>query len=841
MKMVSWNVNGLRACIQKGFLDYFNQINADFFCLQETKLSEGQLTLDLPGYEQYWSYAEKKGYSGTAIFTKHTPTSVHYGLDIPELDNEGRLITLEYPEFYLVTCYTPNAQRGLARIEYRLRWDAAFRAYLQKLDARKPVILCGDLNVAHQEIDLKNPKSNRGNAGFSDEERQSFAATLDAGFTDTFRHLHPDAKDCYTWWSYMFKARENNAGWRIDYFLVSDRIGQSVYQAQIHSDILGSDHCPVSIDLDLTCNGGIWSPMSEGEATQTFPIPNEPRTSAVTTKALVSLSAIFILILCVSLLWQPIASLLPTEPTQPDVTYLSEPPFSVHVLGDDVTWFDLDFYISSFSKYSVASEYDCLSDGSSLFFIDPVPHVATVTSNIALRVELNDVGYAHGMDQTECTFTFENAMFTISSESDLSISSSISIPTLEHTLVIPYYTNHSRTKLSGWIILGRLSSEASIRMSACWGDAVAIYPTLQLIPNKIFSDNIPLFEEGIIAQSCFLPVEEFEVYGAYAFGIPSWTAGHKQYYTNTITEFPTLDANYWLDIQLSDAVLSQIPADMLTLTVTGFDIDPVLSSESIADDPPYFSVVPKYSDQECTKFSGWLVYGNHAVNAVDLIVTYDDILICQVTTLVFPYLRAKDTALLTTESLLDYVVNFPETDIVLNLGQDTMSLIRQTIPALDVLLDRSDAIDVLMNDSTNGDSYRETLIDYFLSECLMDRMTAHQQAQYLLNLHPSCPRNPYNSVSIHVDAAACTTDELVDMLVDDELLYQAISLANSDATKVQIYLLAAPRSSYLFELVGRDDAYYILQDRLLSDPYVLEYYVLWPQLSSLFFEYTIPA
>ncbi len=266
MKFISWNVNGLRACIQKGFLDFFNRINADFFCLQETKLQAGQLELDLPGYEQYWCYAEKKGYSGTAVFTKHTPLSVRYGLGVPELDTEGRLITLEYQEFFLVTCYTPNAQRELARIDHRIRWEDAFRSYLNTLDARKPVILCGDLNVAHQEIDLKNPGPNRGSAGFSDRERAAFSKLLESGFTDTFRHLNPTATGCYTWWSYMFNARKNNAGWRIDYFLVSDRLKDAVYGTPIHADVLGSDHCPVELQLDLPCNGSIWQCESAGTA-----------------------------------------------------------------------------------------------------------------------------------------------------------------------------------------------------------------------------------------------------------------------------------------------------------------------------------------------------------------------------------------------------------------------------------------------------------------------------------------------------------------------------------------------------------------------------------------------
>lgn len=250
MKFVSWNVNGLRACIGKGFLDYFMGTDADVFCLQETKLSDGQLSLELPGYRLYWNYADKKGYSGTAVFVKEEPVSVTYGVGVPELDTEGRMITLEYPNFYLVTCYTPNAQRELARIDHRLNWDEAFRARLTALDANKPVIICGDLNVAHKEIDLKNPAANRGNAGFSDQERESFQKTLDLGFTDSFRYLHPEETGAYSWWSYMFHAREKNAGWRIDYFLVSNRAASQIREANIRSEILGSDHCPVELVLD---------------------------------------------------------------------------------------------------------------------------------------------------------------------------------------------------------------------------------------------------------------------------------------------------------------------------------------------------------------------------------------------------------------------------------------------------------------------------------------------------------------------------------------------------------------------------------------------------------------
>ena len=249
MKLISWNVNGLRACVGKGFEESFGQLDADFFCLQETKMQEGQLDLQVEGYTSYWNYAEKKGYSGTAVYTRHTPLSVSYGIGVDEHDHEGRVITLEMDDFYLVTVYTPNSQDGLRRLDYRMAWEDAFLAYLQALDAKKPVVVCGDMNVAHQEIDLKNPKTNRRNAGFTDEERDKFSHLLESGFTDTFRLLHPDEIK-YSWWSYRFKAREKNAGWRIDYFLVSDRLTDRVRAAEIHNEIMGSDHCPVELVLE---------------------------------------------------------------------------------------------------------------------------------------------------------------------------------------------------------------------------------------------------------------------------------------------------------------------------------------------------------------------------------------------------------------------------------------------------------------------------------------------------------------------------------------------------------------------------------------------------------------
>ena len=251
MKFISWNVNGLRACKDKGFEEAFHKLDADFFCLQETKMQAGQLDLAFEGYTSYWNYAEKKGYSGTAIYTRHKPLNVTYGIDIEHHDKEGRVITMEMPDFFLVTVYTPNSQDELRRLDYRMTWEDDFRAYLLTLDAKKPVIVCGDLNVAHQEIDLKNPKTNRRNAGFTDEERDKFSTLLDAGFCDTFRFFYPNKEGVYSWWSYRFRAREKNAGWRIDYFLVSNRLCDLLTDAQIHTEIYGSDHCPVEVDINL--------------------------------------------------------------------------------------------------------------------------------------------------------------------------------------------------------------------------------------------------------------------------------------------------------------------------------------------------------------------------------------------------------------------------------------------------------------------------------------------------------------------------------------------------------------------------------------------------------------
>ena len=393
MRFVSWNVNGLRACMQKGFMDFFSTVNADFFCLQETKLQEGQIDLDLPGYEQYWCYAEKKGYSGTAIFTKHTPLSVTYGMGIPELDTEGRLITLEYPEFYLVTCYTPNAQRGLARIDHRMKWEAAFRAYVSDLDSKKPVILCGDLNVAHKEIDLKNPASNRGNAGFSDEERDAFSKLLDCGFADSFRHLHPETVGAYTWWSYMFNARQNNAGWRIDYFVVSNRLKEQLFSTPIYSDILGSDHCPVGLDMDILCNGGIWPSFEAAETTPKAEEKTEKKSSGVKAAAT---------LLCAASVLASIYFLVPGSTPNPPST--SEPsatedyyrPPGDNLFSWSVARNELSYTFSSAPIFSSVLKINAFRDGTKVYPIDEVSIPAEL--NFWVRIDAFDAAELIGCD-----------------------------------------------------------------------------------------------------------------------------------------------------------------------------------------------------------------------------------------------------------------------------------------------------------------------------------------------------------------------------------------------------------------------------------------------------------
>lgn len=456
MRFVSWNVNGLRACMQKGFMEFFNAVNADFFCLQETKLQDGQIQLDLPGYEQYWNYAEKKGYSGTAIFTKHTPLSVAYGIGIPELDTEGRLITLEYPEFYLVTCYTPNAQRGLARIEHRLKWETAFQDYLADLDSRKPVILCGDLNVAHKEIDLKNPNSNRGSAGFSDAERDAFTKLLDCGFTDSFRHLHPDATGAYTWWSYMFNARHNNAGWRIDYFVVSNRTKEQIYSTPIYSDILGSDHCPVGLDMDISCNGGIWPSFENTEATTKH--DEIPKTKSSGVKAAATL-------LCIALLLTGVYFIIPKPAPEPttSTTTPSATEATQHVLtppgGSPIRWVIYDkepgYMLTAPSLHSSVLEISGFFEGDTFYKLDKVTIPNAI--NFWIRVYPTDLNEIAGCEL--------NATLTDIAQSEMQPPGSDG------------YCNVSKYKddvgnFAGWFVYGYIKRDAYIELELFSGNSI---------------------------------------------------------------------------------------------------------------------------------------------------------------------------------------------------------------------------------------------------------------------------------------------------------------------------------------------------------------------------------
>ena len=491
MKLVSWNVNGLRACIQKGFLDEFEKFNADFFCLQETKLSEGQLELDLPGYHQYWCYSQKKGYSGTAIFARHEPQSVQYGIGVEDLDNEGRVITLEYPEFFLVTCYTPNAQRELARIDHRMKWDDAFRAFLQRLDAQKPVILCGDLNVAHKEIDLKNPAANRGNAGFSDQERESFQKTLDLGFTDTFRHLHPDKTGAYSWWSYMFHAREKNAGWRIDYFLVSDRIRESLYRAEIHSDVLGSDHCPVSIHIDLLVNGSLYTHETTGKprVVEAEPTKKSAKSSAVSAKDFASiLPIVMVLCLAISLLAGWLRDRHGTIDAPPQTTpqllqlhfevVIYEQPFYDYPLWDESESAPSDDLLNVLNLPDGTVLKPLLAaDGTSYYVPVDLPFsINDEKFNVYMRITGTTDGLDYDSDRWEIGLKGEEEGFA---------SSVITDKRITDIFTVPYYDPDDLAAPAGWLLWGQYSFllPSNFTLTVKHPDAVSAFEeTLSILP-----------------------------------------------------------------------------------------------------------------------------------------------------------------------------------------------------------------------------------------------------------------------------------------------------------------------------------------------------------------------
>jgi exodeoxyribonuclease-3 len=669
MKFVSWNVNGLRACIQKDFLNQFQQLDADFFCLQETKLSEGQLQLDLPGYEQYWCYAEKKGYSGTAIFTKHRPLSVTYGIGVPELDNEGRVITLEYQEFYLVTCYTPNAQRGLARLDHRMNWDEAFRNYLKVLDAVKPVVICGDLNVAHQEIDLKNPASNHKNAGFSDEERQSFQDTLDSGFTDTFRHLYPDVTGRYSWWSYMFNARENNAGWRIDYFLVSDRMQGQIQQADILSHILGSDHCPVTLELDTLVNGAVWSPdagtpsVIETETTK----KKSKKASPVNGKALaLSLCLILALVLCVGLI--PFGS-----------THISPDPTSPND-GDNIL-----FTIESHDKFSLVYKTsdnptstkrtpykDRLQSGEEVFFADEFNTGSLYSSNFYLVLRLTDSGKYSFLEGLQSSLKASN-----------SANNTSATPSIQNLSIIPCYTDAEHTEGLGWLVWGYLFYDVTIWFHT--GDYG--FTTSAFLSHNQYNlgiGDIPTYDNIIHMIPINKPPQiDIQVEdNFYSFSID----GSIFYASNRLNDYEEniLNANFWFVISLTRDGTSLLGNDIVSLSYI-FSCEPGQN--------PNINHLPYYSND---KIAGWLVYGNniteiHQITAgnSNAILTYTDPI------KVTPFIQSDQAMQMSTNDLVNSIVhNQYFNEIFVEYSSDkyyTYGYLLQEYPAVLEMHLRSDA------------------------------------------------------------------------------------------------------------------------------------------------------
>ena len=672
MKFVSWNVNGLRACIQKDFLTQFQKMDADFFCLQETKLSAGQLQLDLPGYEQYWCYAEKKGYSGTAIFTKHHPLSVTYGIGVDELDNEGRVITLEYKEFYLLTCYTPNAQRGLARIDHRMTWDEAFRSYISRLDKEKPVVICGDLNVAHKEIDLKNPASNRGNAGFSDEERESFQKTLDLGFTDTFRHLYPDVTGRYSWWSYMFHARENNAGWRIDYFLVSDRIRNQIQQADIYSDILGSDHCPVMLELDTLVNGAIWSPNAGVPSVIETEPPKKKAKSAspVNGKAAALLCVVLALILSVILIpfGNGHGSTSPTRPTMPETT--DNVLFNVQVAKN------FSLVKNKPNNELVYSNKLLMFDGQ-MYYVDTYSTGKLSPSNIYLIITLTDLGkyyQAQGMKPTIKEVNFNTSIVQ-------------STPSLGNINMTAYYSDETRTEMMGWLVWGNLTKNSTVDISNSAND-YHIYLYLTPYSTEI-SDEVPVYTD---------------IMSVFQINDPPMIMGDEnvEYYvflgdtmgvnvSNSIQqiEYTVLNANFWF---------------ILSLTRDGMEIlgdeDPYLSYGYIRDnsDDNYIDTIPYYSTDG--KIAGWIFYGRNISSIRSITAsTSQATLSFEDSFDIITFIQKDQAYQMTTKELVQYIINNPninawfeshtfEEDFATQFFYDNL---REKYPAIAVMNSRNDA------------------------------------------------------------------------------------------------------------------------------------------------------
>ena len=800
MKFVSWNVNGLRACIQKGFLDVFNEMNADFFCLQETKLSEGQLQLDMPGYEQYWCYAEKKGYSGTAIFTKHTPLSVTYGIGAPELDNEGRVITLEYKEFFLVTCYTPNAQRELARIDHRMKWDDAFRAYLQSLDAQKPVVLCGDLNVAHQEIDLKNPAANRGNAGFSDQERESFQKTLDLGFTDTFRHLHPGETGRYSWWSYMFKARENNAGWRIDYFLISDRLQGDLYRADIHSSVLGSDHCPVSVNLDTLVNGGIWSPDA-GPAKVIEPEPKpkkQTKASASNAKALAAFGGIVAVLLLAVLLWQPVSALFTPVGNIPSVNFFS---FPVTVydkpLGMAISLFSSSSDFEYYPEYGLNYDYDIqivpttssirISDGENNYFVDFTDFSAMLDYNFWLRVDIPDE-----LIGTETEWTLKLAS-TDSSEIGL----------IQAYRVVPYYGDSAMEYQQGWFVTGEIKDDASVTLTISAPDYPLNAHVLTLKPYLTYSEACRLTAQELLDYINAHDTIRNNMTG-YVFD-PLSSFSFDGYVDKT---FSKLSASY----PVLTAFLEK-PNVIATLMDSDYEV------------AYYFLYATAFRDLMTPEEGARLVTGHYS--SCPYGVLYED-----------PDLIYDG---MTTGELLKNLIDYPWCNYMASISTETAVWVyeyeRTNYRLFQELESREDIIDTLLNSTILADTSYAVLPTVLLShEVYRAKMTPQQEGQFLSGCYPSS--NSADTEITNTDIENMTTAAVLDcMLYYNDTKEKLLDCSCQEAMYFYCQFSQGV-NLYMDELRTREDAYELLQQKASTIIYggsnliYQELYSLWPYLES---------
>lgn len=837
MKLISWNVNGLRACIQKGFLERFDEFDADFVCLQETKLSEGQLILELPGYAQYWCYAQKKGYSGTAIFTKHIPQSVHYGLDVPELDTEGRLITLEYPEFYLVNCYTPNAQQELARIGHRMTWDEAFRAYLSRLDANKPVIVCGDLNVAHQEIDLKNPKSNRGSAGFSDQERDSFTKTLEMGLTDTFRYLHPDAKDRYSWWSYRFHAREKNAGWRIDYFLVSDRIRESVFRAEIYSDILGSDHCPVSLELDQLCNGSLLSFSAPGKARAVTPTESPKKgASADKAKALVPVAVLCLAVLCAAVLWISRSTTEDAPKNSP-----SDEDWCAVTVYDKTPWsyFSYNSYkllsSSTLSKEYIFT-YECVTETGSYYITDEIygttaEQNSIYDTNVLIRVELT--GDAAPSSASE----LDPAVVRLAS--DHNPVSSVYIDVLDQWTYV-YYTDPQCTVPGGWLICAKITAgPAPYILKLRLGD-YRLEQSLTLTPAGM---DIPTdLEEAFTVTD--LSQYAAGIYEGYVVTTPSDESASPDgsvgdystcsyLYLNDLTFYaaPTAqeeqqvqNGRYWLLVTPDPTLLSTAGFDALTLSYAEGTL--YTTEEDYDEIPGYFSLLRVlYSDPERTNPVAWLYYGNNIyVESVRFDLQWRSLagIEISVETVKVSAVKYKTS----TYALVDSILSDENVLLAYQDGytayEPLKTYSRYYCSQMAELAQREDAVEILMNSDFDPDDL--DMINWLL-KALRDQMTPDQEALYLMKWYSNSPDAlKFLPLEDGVDVTSLSLSEFREVL-SNNFNYNLVRYSCSTEVSQQLvceYLLAESELlqdllAQYFELdLSQDDFYQVCIQKLMN-------------------------